>query len=209
MRWYNPDNKSVVFVYDISNPSKPILIHSAEVDGYYKDSRLIGNTLYFLSQSDFRIAPYYVNFYARSVKKNTEMLSGFDKNFSLNTIVPQIRESIQNPNNPTKYFTTLRSGITQCKNLSFVLPDTKTLKNISINPTFTTIASLDIASAGTKVQTSIVFGDASQIYMSQKNLYLVSNISQNTNSPCPLNAKCIAPSISSSSTLIHRFSLVA
>lgn len=181
MRWYNPDNKSVVFVYNVGNPEKPILIHSAEVDGYYKDSRLVGNTLYFLSQSDFRIAPYYVNLYTRSVTKTADTISSFEKNFSLNNILPQIRESIQNPRVPAKYLTSVRSGVSQCKNLSFVLPDLKTLKDISINPTFTTIASLDIKSSSAKVQTSLVFGDASQIYMSQKNLYLVSNISQSIN----------------------------
>lgn len=211
MRWYNPDNKTVVFVYDVSHPEKPVLERSVEIDGSYKDSRLLGDTLYFLSQSDLRIAPYYTHLYVKSQDKNRDVLSGFDKNFQLNNVVPQIRERIQNPKNPLKYITSVRSGVSRCQDLSFVLPDEKIMKNLKMNPVFTTIASLKISSPNTKVQTSLVFGDVSQIHMSEKNLYLVSDIYQNTpSSKCSPNAKCIAPVYyNNASTLIHRFALVS
>ncbi len=211
MRWYNPDNKTIVFVYDVSHPEKPVLQRSVEIDGSYKDSRLVGDTLYFLAQSDLRIAPYYMNLYTKSLDMNTDILPAFDKNFSLNNIVPQIRESVQNPRNTQKYITSVRSGVSRCQDLSFILPDEKVMKNLKINPVFTTIASLKISSLNTKVQTSLIFGDVSQIHMSEKNLYLVSDIYKNSpSSKCPPNAKCIAPMYyNNSSTLIHRFALVS
>ena len=74
MRWYNPDNKTIVFIYDVSHPEKSVLERSVEIDGSYKDSRLVGDTLYFLSQSDLRIAPYYTNIYTKSMSMSTESL---------------------------------------------------------------------------------------------------------------------------------------
>ena len=80
-----------------------------------------------------------------------------------------------------------------------------------MNPVLTTIASLKISSPNIKLQTSLVLGDVSQIHMSEKNLYLVSDIYKNSpSSKCPPNAKCIAPVYyNNTSTLIHRFALVS
>lgn len=67
------------------------------------------------------------------------------------------------------------------------------------------------------MKSTLLFGNASQIHMSAKSLYILSSLSvneKNTDStqitPCPPNAKCasILPVQSSEAvTLIHRYSL--
>ncbi len=207
-RWYNPQTKTLVQVYNISTPSKPTLSHFHTIDGYLHDSRLVDGRLYFLTQSDFRIAPYYMTKYENSKNRNTELVKAFDMNFSLKNIVPEIRDSLPNPIWRGKYITSIRSSVSQCQDLSVVLPDTKTLKTVAMTPVFTTIGSLDITKTNAKIESSLVFGAVNQIHMSATGLYLVSNITKNATNTCPPNAQCFAPTYySSSSTLVHRFSL--
>lgn len=212
-RWYAPDQKVFVAVYNISNPSSPVLENSHEVDGYLQDSRLNGNQLYFITQSDFRVPPYYLTQFAKSTNKLKDTTAALSKNFSLSTIVPEVRDTLPNPFARlgfSKYLQSVRRVADNCQNIAFVLPEGKTLSSLDITPTFTTIASLDISAPRPKVKASLVFGSVSQIHMSQSSLYLVSSVSQNTDgtSDCPPNPRCIAPSYRyTSSTLVHRFTL--
>lgn len=63
------------------------------------------------------------------------------------------------------------------------------------------------------MQSELVFGDVSQIYMSKNALYLTSTISlemETARRACPPNAKCFAPSTQTQSqTLVHKYTLSA
>lgn len=209
-RWYNPELKSIVAVYNVANPSSPILERYNQIDGQYKESRLIGDTLYFLSMNDFRIPPMYPILYQKDKNGFSEMISAVKKDSILQYIAPQIRESILNTGT-SKYTQTSRTAATSCNDMSFVLPDDVTLKNIEFNPAFLTLASINISDATAKIKSEVLFGDVSQIHMSTKSLYITSTISQSQdaiNSACPVNAKCIAPSYQyTQSTLIHHYAL--
>lgn len=214
-RWYSPDQKVFVAVYNISQPKNPILENSHEVDGYLQDSRLSGNQLYFVTQLDFRVAPYYISEFAKSSNKIKDTTTAFSRDFSLSNVIPEVRDTLPNPFAKlgfSKYLQSVRRVVDSCQNISFVLPDTKSLASVDISPTFTTISSLDIGASRPKVKTTLVFGAVSQIHMSQSSLYLVSSVSTNasTSSSCPRNAKCLAPVYqNTASTLVHRFSLEA
>lgn len=68
--WYSWEN-SKILVYDISNKSKPKLVKSLIVSGSYKDSRLIGDKVYVISNQNINIdfknaskeesAPFYID----------------------------------------------------------------------------------------------------------------------------------------------------
>lgn len=59
-RFFAPETKTVVAVYDVSSPDSPKLERYNQIDGSYRDSRLIGSTLYFLSTTNLRIPPVYM-----------------------------------------------------------------------------------------------------------------------------------------------------
>ena len=129
------------------------------------------------------------------------------KDFSLKSLAPEIRESYLSSKG--KYLQSIRSSVENCKDVTFVLPDAKTLKNIEFNPALISLSSLDLSSATAKMKSELLFGDVSQIHMSQSSLYITSTISQTSSaSSCPPNAKCFAPSYTpTSSTLVHRYAL--
>lgn len=59
-RFFAPETKTIVAVYDVSSPDAPKLERYNQIDGNYTDSRLIGSTLYFLSTTNLRIPPIYM-----------------------------------------------------------------------------------------------------------------------------------------------------
>ncbi len=207
-RFYAPESKTVVAVYAIKDPMNPILERYTQIDGNYRDSRIVGNTLYFLSTSDFRMPPVYMTTYARETTGFTKAITALSKDFHVKNLAPEIRESSLGKKG--KYIQNIRSSVASCKDVTFVLPDAKTLKNVDFTPSLVSLSSLDITTPTAKIKSELLFGDVSQIHMSKSALYITSVISQSasSNSTCPANAKCFAPSHSTvSSTLVHKYTL--
>lgn len=207
-RWYNPESKTIVAVYDMKDPVNPTLERYNQIDGSYRDSRIVGNTLYFLSTSEFRMPPLYMTTYSKQASGFSQAVSAIAKDFNIKTLAPEIRESTLGKNG--KFLQKIRSSVASCKDVTFVLPDATTLKNIDFTPSLVSLSSLDIASPTAKMKSELLFGDVSQIHMSKSALYVTSVISQSTSSSssCPLNAKCFAPSYSTlNSTLVHKYAL--
>lgn len=92
-RYYTPESRTVVAIYNITSPENPKLERYNQVDGDYRDSRLIGSTLYFLSTSTLRIPPMYLSKNTESTAEFQKVISEVDKNFALKYVVPQIREA--------------------------------------------------------------------------------------------------------------------
>ncbi len=207
-RWYNPESKTILAVYDMKDPMNPLLERYNQIDGNYRDSRIVGNTLYFLSTSEFRMPPIYMTKYSQKSSGFTQAMSAIKKDFNIKTLAPEIRESTLGKKG--KYSQSIRSSVASCKDVTFVLPDANTLKNIDFNPSLVSLSSLDITSPTAKMKSELLFGDVSQIHMSKSALYITSVISQSasSNSVCPPNAKCFAPSsYTLSSTLVHKYAL--
>lgn len=205
-RWYAPEMKSFIAIYRINDPKIPILERYSQIDGSYRDSRVVNNTVYLISTSDFRIPPVYLTRYSSQKEAMAKTIGDIEKNFNIKTFAPEIRES--NLGIKGKYIQNIRSSAANCKDVTFVLPDANTLKNIEFNPTLISLSSLDLSNATAKMKSELLFGDVSQIHMSQSSLYITSTISQSSPSTCPPNAKCFAPSyMSASSTLVHRYAL--
>ena len=54
MPYYNNNQYSAIYVYDVSNKANPVLARNFTVSGSYFDSRMIGNNVYaVISQSAF------------------------------------------------------------------------------------------------------------------------------------------------------------
>ena len=60
-RYYAPETKTIVAVYDVATPETPRLERYNQLDGSYRESRLIGSTLYLLSSNTLRMPPIYLS----------------------------------------------------------------------------------------------------------------------------------------------------
>jgi inhibitor of cysteine peptidase len=215
-RWYAPESKSLVAVYNMTTPTKPVLERYSQIDGDYRESRLINDTLYMVSSSYLRMPPIYYTSYAKMANGWDQAVTAIDKNFSLKTITPEIRENIRN-SRTGRYLQSIRSSVANCKDVTFVLPDDATLKNIDFSPSFVSLSSVNIADPTARMKSQLLFGDVSQIHMSQTALYITSVISSSSpDSSCPPGAECLAKTSLPiwggsyrSSTLVHKYTLSA
>jgi Beta propeller domain len=140
-RWYAPEVKTIVAVYRVSDPMKPTLERYNQIDGNYRDSRVIGDMLYLVSTSDLRLPPIYMTQYAKNANGFAQSISAVEKDFSLKNLVPEIRESYLGIKG--KYISNIRASVASCKDVTFVLPDANTLKNMDFTPSFVSLSSLD------------------------------------------------------------------
>ena len=210
-RWYAPESKTLVAIYHVGNPKMPVLERYNQIDGSYRESRLIDSRLYLLSTSDLRIPPVYMNSSARNEDATwSHTMDAIKKEFSIQAVVPQIRE-VRMSTSTGKYIQNVRSSTRNCSDVSFVLPDDDTLQHVNFTPSFISVSSIDITDPVARMKSDLLFGDVSQIHMSKNSLYITSVISQDTtaiDSKCPPNARCISPSYqNTSSTLVHRYEL--
>jgi inhibitor of cysteine peptidase len=215
-RWYAPESKSLIAVYNMSTPTKPVLERYSQIDGDYRESRLIGDTLYMVSSSSLRMPPIYYTSYSKMANGWDQAFTAIDKDFSLKTVAPDIRENIRN-NRTGRYLQSIRSSVANCKDITFVLPDDATMKSIDFTPSFVSLSSVSITDPTARMKSQLLFGDVSQIHMSQTALYVTSVISgASPDSSCPPGAECLAKTSMpvwgwayKSSTLIHKYSLSA
>jgi hypothetical protein len=97
----------------------------------------------------------------------------------------------------------LSSGNTSndCSDIEYIMPDEATIKQNNFNPSIVTLSIIDTSDATKKVKTKLLFGDVSNIYMSEKNLYITSSMYTNEDYKCPAimcikapcPQKCVAP----------------
>jgi inhibitor of cysteine peptidase len=214
-RWYAPETKTILAVYNVADTTNPILERYAQIDGDYRDSRVIGDTLYLVSASSLRMPPIYITPYIKDTKTGfSSAMTAVEKWFSLKTFAPEVRESYRNTKG--KYLQSIRSSVANCKDVTFVLPDEKTLATTDFTPALVTLSSVNITDPTARLKSELLFGDVSQIHMSKSALYITSVISQEktsslSSSKCAPGTRCVdmvyRPSVSS--TLVHKYALTA
>lgn len=206
-RWYAPEVKSLLAVYNISNPSKPFLERYSQIDGDYRESRLIGDTLYLISSNPLRMPPVYTMRYAKESQGFLSAITAIDKDFSLKNVAPEIRESIRN-NNTGRYIQSIRSSVANCQDVTFLLPDNTTQEGHEFTPSFVSLSSINIADSTARMKSQLLFGDVSQIHMSQTSLYVVSSVtSRDSSIRCSDMSRCSSPLSYTSHTIVHKYAL--
>lgn len=196
--WYQNNIKTVVAIYDISNPKLPKLDRYTQFDGTLSQSRVIGGKLYIIATNPLTLPQIYA--------QEKDISEKFTETFSVRNTIPRIIDTYKKTLE-TKYTRENRPAI-QCSEMEYILPDKATADKYSFNPAFSLIAMIDVLNTNTPIASKMIFGDVGEIHMSTKSLYLVSNIwSESTNNRCPMNARCFAPSFGQSTTLVHKFTL--
>lgn len=166
--WYNPAQKSVLAVYDVTTPSSPKLERYTQIEGSLTTTRRIGDQLYVLTSNNFSLPQRYFP-YAEVAASASDIKA----KLNIGRVIPRIADG--SVNSKGKLITTTRS-VANCTSLTAVLPDLKGLENSSLSPTLTTIAIFDLKNSAKEPLTSVVFGDVNETFLTEKSLYLASSI---------------------------------
>lgn len=203
--WINRNSKAYTIVFDTTDVANPKLLKLYGSDGNLTKSRKIGNYVYVLSNNYFNI-PYY-NF------KNED-----DIDIDFGSIMPQKIDISKTSDSSKQNLTiqgkslpySLRGGsIANCHEIEYVLPDEETMKKYNFNPSYNIVSIIDIRDTEKEVETKVIAGSNSEIYMSLDNLYMTSYMYTPNRWSCPPNAGCIAPWFGedSTNTLVHKLNI--
>ncbi len=202
--WIDRNSKTYVIVYNIKNPTTPVLEKLYMIDGSMTQSRRIGDYVYVLSNNSFQI-PYYTF----QTEENIDLSAG--------KILPKktdlSRTSVPSAQNVTVSWKKVPYNISawnvsNCDAIEYVLPDEETLKNYDFSPSYTIISAINIKNPSQKVETKVIVGNNAEIYMSLENLYLTSHMYQSYNFTCPVGRWCFAPWYPrGANTLVHKLNI--
>lgn len=135
-------NRTKVYIVDVTDHSKPKVQRFVEFDGNYTSSRKVGNTLYMVvHQSPFYGMPYF------TMEKRA-------KDITANNFLPQMLDSKNGKD----------EAIAPCANI-MILPKPET-------PNFLITAAVPLTDLTKEVKRSVIVGNAENIYASKDNLYV-------------------------------------
>lgn len=191
--------KTVVSIFDVSNPQNPKLDTFHDLDGYMQDSRMIDGELTLITGLGVNRWRWY------------EMDSN-DEEVNLSTLRPTQRSVVYDTEssldiNGTAFPYSLTSTAADCESIQYLFPSKEILEQSQAYPTFTNVYTIDTWRTTTSPTLTALFGNTEQIHMSRKNLYLTSSQRLSSWSSCPINARCLFPRFGSNQTLIHKYEL--
>lgn len=193
--FFDRSTKTNVLVLDITDKAKPGILRLFDFPGQLQDSRLSNGKLYVVSNLYFNRGPIYS---ILSEKKS------IDDVLTVQNVIPSGVEAVKKVGGKMDKHTYRPD----CSNLQYILPDS--IDNY--NPSVGLVHTVDLHS-DKNVDTSLFYGNAGQIHVTDKSLYTVSSISLGSYGydSCPPNAKCAMPLIRRAPdnfSLIHKYSLI-
>jgi len=196
---------TVAVVYDIADPANPQLTRFYSVNGDLSQSRRDGDFLYVLSQNYVTLNTWGpVGMYSKE-----DIGTYMDKKFDVESILPKTIDIKRNSTvdkqvnvSGKKLPYSLSRGTVKCSEIEYLLPEKP--QNLS----FLTLSIIPLRS-DVEITRKVIYGDASQFFMSKDSFYIVGNYwKQGGNFSCPINARCIMPAFrSEQNSLIHRFAV--
>jgi len=203
--YINRNAKTYTIVFDIEDTENPELLKLYSSDGDYGKSRRIGDYVYVLSRNYFNY-PYWNITSEDDIVIDAEKflpkkldISKTDNAEAQNLVL----KNVDLPYNVTSW------NVADCSSISYNFPDEETLKNTSFNPWYNIISIIDINNTENRVETEVIAGSNSEIFMSTDNLYLTEGIWQQDNYSCPPNALCAMPFFwgGTQNTLVHKLGI--
>lgn len=218
-RWVDRSSKTAVAVYNLADPAHPKLERYLQVDGSYARSRRVGDRLYILSQSSLRVPydtyvlPYYsdTEFHPDTTNFNKDL-----KSLAASDVLPrktEIRLVAEGQGNISVAgkavpYQAVSAAAANCNAVEYTLPDEETLKKFNTDPEFVTITSINLSNSSAAATSKVVFGNLSEIYLGEGDLYLASHLYSSRPWRCPVGAYCIMPYFQTQeNTLLHKFSM--
>ncbi len=197
--WYDNEQKSIVALYDISNPLQASLSRVIQVDGSLSDSRVADDGMMTVVVSTSYWTPPIYRMYSQTDMDSKSL------DYSSRTLIPRISDMVLTTKGA--YKTTART-VADCSRMGSILPDAKSLDAFSFSPTLTSILRFDTSVPAGLITSQVVLSEAGQIHLSKQSIYLTSNMWLPRQTPCPKGAMCMMPlwyNPGTSTTLVHRF----
>lgn len=203
--YFGGNQKTYTIVFDTKDVKNPELIKLYTSEGNYTKSRKIGDLVYVLSQNYFNY-PYW------------DIKNGDDIKINANDIIPKkldisrvknINEQNLEIKGKKLPYSVTAGNVAGCQQISYHLPNKETLKDIKFNPGYNVISVIDTKNPLSSVETTVIAGNNTEVYMSQKNLYLTEWLWQENNFSCPPDALCALPFFWgwTQNTLIHKLNI--
>ncbi|PZM83800.1 hypothetical protein DLH72_03350 [Candidatus Gracilibacteria bacterium] len=201
--YYYNSGSSYVIVYDVSNLEKLKLEKFYTIDGYYKDSRLVGDKLYLVSNNNFS---FYGDYYLSSSSLKTSSNNSKKEKFSISKSIPEKLEINRSFGNK---YSMKKSSSGECSNIDFILPPEKYFEEADFSLNYNVVSTINIKNISEPVKTKVIVSQNSEMFMNDKNLYLTSNMYYSKPYICRgINCLFSGTSyVSKNSTLVNKFSL--
>lgn len=183
--WYDNASKTSVLILNLVNPSKPSIEQFIEFNWFFDDARLINNILYVFNNAQISF-PYNI------------MEQG---DINLKQLLP---------NTTTSYIDSSKIKVEnkepKCENVSLLLPDSSTLEKYGFNFTFQSVISINLDNYSTHQK--FLMGSWFERHMSQKGLYLTSQVWEERKFKCEDGFRCWFPTyFTENYTQIHKFNI--
>ncbi len=194
----NRNQKTYAIVYDVENLEKLRFDKIYILEWSYKNSRMIWDYLYLVSQNDFSF-PFYDFKTEDDIEVSSDKI--IPKKVSLSYTKDKKRQNYK------KYPYNLSVWNTfSCNEVEYSFPSEKTLEKYGFSPSYNIISVIDTKNSDSEVKTKVVVSSNSEMYMSTNNIYLTSYLYNDYRFSCPPFARCIMPYYEVwTNTLIHKF----
>lgn len=194
--FFEKNTRTNVVVFDITDKNKVAILRLFDFPGQIQESRLSNGKLTVVSNLWFNWWPIY---WIMNQKQPV------DDVITTSTIVPNGAEIVRKASGKLDKHVYKPD----CSSLHYILPDS--VENF--NPSVGVIHTIDLRKDN-NAHTNLFYGNAGQIHVTDKSLYIVSSISLNSYqyASCPPNAKCAMPLIRrepNNFSLIHKYSLLS
>ncbi|MDC0506069.1 beta-propeller domain-containing protein [Candidatus Gracilibacteria bacterium] len=203
--WINRSSKTYTIVFDTTDIEKPKLLKLYVADGNLQKSRKIGDYVYIISNNYFSI-PYYS--FKSEADIDLEISKMLPKKLDISKTSTNSQQNLKIKGK--KYPYNVKAGnVAKCREIEYILPDEDTIKKVGFNPSYNIISVVNTKDTTKEVQTKVIAGSNSEIYMSTNNLYMTSSMYTPGKYSCPINARCIMPffQAGSSNTLVHKLNI--
>ena len=195
------NTKTTVVVYDVTDPTSPVLQKIIDADGYSIDSRMVWGKLHMVTTMNFNRWSVFPLLQNSQISKSDL--------FKHTDFLPQIYET-NSSSTPLSTLDTATAQPVSCNRISYLLP--KDARNTQLS--FSMMTTIDTENLTAPATTQVVLGNTSQIHVSPSSLYMVGSTWMSTTSnfasSCPPNAKCAMPLYYNPGveyTIIHKFDL--
>ena len=203
--YFNRNSRTFAIIFDIKDKKKIKLDKIYIVDWTLSKSRKIWNFLYIVSNNYFSF-PYY-NF------KKIEDIKLDSTNLIPRKIdISRVRD-IKKANLKLKWklypYKATTWNVAKCNEIEYIFPDKRTLEKYDFRPSYNIITTINLGDTSKEAKTKVIAWNNDELYMSTKNMYLISKIYSDNSYKCKWDY-CIMPYFygDTTNTLIHKFKLL-